>query len=49
MARHERRYSRQQQMEHYPDVLRKKPLAGSTLLARWRLSPSQHRNDAPRC
>jgi transposase len=43
MARHERSYSRQQQildLEHYLDVLRKKPgaLAGSTPLAQWRLA-----------
>jgi transposase len=41
VARHERSYSRQQQildLEHYLDVLRKKPgaLAGSTPLAQWR-------------
>jgi hypothetical protein len=41
VARHERCYSRQQQildLEHYLDVLRKKPgaLAGSTPLAQWR-------------
>jgi transposase len=43
LARHERSYSRQQQildLEHYLDVLRKKPgaLAGSTPLAQWRLA-----------
>ena len=43
VARHERCYSRQQQildLEHYLDVLRKKPgaLAGSTPLAQWRLA-----------
>ena len=41
VARHERCYSRQQKildLEHYLDVLRKKPgaLAGSTPLAQWR-------------
>ena len=41
VARHERSYSRQQKildLEHYLDVLRKKPgaLAGSTPLAQWR-------------
>lgn len=41
VARHERCYRRQQQildLEHYLDVLRKKPgaLAGSTTLAQWR-------------
>jgi transposase len=41
VARHERCYNRQQQildLEHYLDVLRKKPgaLAGSTPLAQWR-------------
>jgi transposase len=41
VARHERSYSRQQQvldLEHYLDVLRRKPgaLAGSTPLAQWR-------------
>jgi len=41
VARHERCYSRQQQildLEHYLDVLERKPgaLAGSTALARWR-------------
>ena len=41
MAKHERCYNRQQQildLEHYLDVLRKKPgaLAGSTPLAQWR-------------
>ena len=41
LARHERCYSRQQQildLEHYLDVLRKKPgaLAGSTPLVQWR-------------
>jgi transposase len=41
VARHQRCYSRQQQildLEHYLDVLRKKPgaLAGSTPLAQWR-------------
>jgi transposase len=43
VARHERSDSRQQQildLEHYLDVLRKKPgaLAGSTPLAQWRLA-----------
>jgi transposase len=43
VARHERCYSRQQKildLEHYLDVLRKKPgaLAGSTPLAQWRLA-----------
>jgi transposase len=43
VARHERCYRRQQQildLEHYLDVLRKKPgaLAGSTPLAQWRLA-----------
>ncbi len=43
VARHERCYSRLQQildLEHYLDVLRKKPgaLAGSTPLAQWRLA-----------
>lgn len=43
VARHERSYSRQQQvldLEHYLDVLERKPgaLAGSTPLAQWRLA-----------
>jgi transposase len=43
VARHERCYSRQQQildLEHYLDVLERKPgaLAGSTALAQWRLA-----------
>jgi len=43
VARHERCYSRQQQildLEHYLDVLGRKPgaLAGSTALAQWRLA-----------
>ena len=50
VARHERCYSRQQKildLEHYLDVLRKKPgaLAGSTPLAQWRLArrwPESH-------